>query len=480
MSVINQVPQQILHPCDLLFYVLKQLINTPIQLQKLQPQFLNYPVDLINPLLINSGTEFSKTIYDDIISFYNLFRYIFNEEYLLNTLIYFIHGIPYAVTSQDYRTIKYIVPKRTRSTKQDEQIYFKFRIRYFVVKNTPFYTEILDNPMVQCILNLRIDNSEVHLSKHSVVLNKLYILQLNSCTFKNTVSLERFYLPKLLVLAIYRTSINLKGIRRYNKLQILIIESINLTEEILDEISQLTSLHTLIINNCNIETISFVRNMRNLKIFIFSDNKVTDISPLCNNTQLKILICDNNLLSSLDCPLNELLYLSAYKNLLQNININFFRNLFLMDISYNRHCKIVSNGTKMKNLCKFLGTRTSIQDLNFIASKFLLTLEIDFTMVEELPELKNLRELKIYGTNVSSLQPIKNSKLVKLIGSKCTSIQDVMMFQELKILINSNIMNIFGVEELSSLKKLEKFVSPFILDEVAQKFSHILCMQLKL
>ena len=41
-------------------------------------------------------------------------------------------------------------------------------------------------------------------------------------------------------------------------------------------------------------------------------------------------------------------------------------------------------------------------------------------------------------------------------------------------------MNIFGIEELSSLKKLEQFVSPFILEEVAQKFSHILCIPLRL
>ncbi len=137
-------------------------------------------------------------------------------------------------------------------------------------------------------------NENLQINVNSSASNKLKPMFSTSDKTSATIKLQIYYYSEL---ASVSTVIIAGSQYSVEETEIVSIERRDLTDEDLANISRLTNLKILILENCGISDISFIANLKNLvKISLFS-NQISDLTPLAGLTNLKNLYLSKNQIS---------------------------------------------------------------------------------------------------------------------------------------------------------------------------------------
>ncbi|CAL6098596.1 leucine-rich_repeat domain-containing protein [Hexamita inflata] len=204
-----------------------------------------------------------------------------------------------------------------------------------------------------------------------------------------------------------------------------------------DTLSKFTTLHTLILNDCNIEQLDFMKNFSSLRILNVSHNEIRTVMHIFKLKQLQDLNIGYNQLENVqgleNCvelitlniefnkiqtleplkDLRKLKELRANSNQLHYITvISNFEELTFLDLSDNKNALIQ---LKNKNIKKLLLNNTIISsNISNIPVQELWVNNCNLNSLQSIVQ-QNLRELHISNNNISrdSLQTLKALKRLK-------------------------------------------------------------------
>ena len=174
-------------------------------------------------------------------------------------------------------------------------------------------------------------------------------------------------------------------------------------------------------NNSQVEDLSPLTKLTNLKKIDLSNTQVSDLSPLRNLTKLESLICSGTKIESLF----HLRYLTNLKvlnlNETQIQDINPLHRFDKLEQLYLNHTQIDSLDpiAQLYNLQDLRFSNTKIPDLHALGKLAgLEVLHFNSTRVSSIEPLKNLENLRILvmdNTRVDKLDPISNLQNLKQI-----------------------------------------------------------------
>jgi internalin A len=209
--------------------------------------------------------------------------------------------------------------------------------------------------------------------------------------------------------------------------------------------------------------ISFLTNLE--QFYIYNTPSFFDLQPLSNLTKLKYLWCTqcsireisqiNGLknLEKLDLQDNKILYIDALSKLKKLEHLSIYSNdiynntplcklikLKSIDISYNR----IYDLTPFANLVNLVQLRVRKNEIE------------DFTSIEKLTSLRSLDISYNHIDNIDFVKDMHQLENFQCFVNKIKSIKPLFKLEKLKLLNTRS--NLFPIEELDELKKINKLV----------------------
>ncbi len=172
---------------------------------------------------------------------------------------------------------------------------------------------------------------------------------------------------------------------------------------------------------------------------VAGDEKITNLNPLAELSELRILDCSNTKVSDIN-PIRNL-------NKIKELNIS---GTNVTDISNLKYANVVQN---------FRADNTKIKDISAVAFfKDLNSLSLANTDVNDITPISscvNLTNLNLSGTQISDLTPLADLLKLYDLDISNTSVENVASLQSL---VNLHFLNIEGtkITDLSPLSALEK------------------------
>lgn len=232
------------------------------------------------------------------------------------------------------------------------------------------------------------------------------------------VSADTFYLSTEPVYT------KLKGILKQQKLDV----SDNLEINSLSPLTELTELREINCSNTLVTDLFPIRNLNHLEVLDCSETPVDDISPLYYSNTLKELNCGYTLISDLS-SVAGLVNLEILKcDGIKITNLDFvtgMKNLKTLDCSNSRIYDLTPL-TELKAIENLDISGTSVINLNTVKElpnlTYLNSEKTSVSSLEPLVELPKLEVLRISNTQVSSLELLKEADSLKRIYCDNTEI----------------------------------------------------------
>ena len=214
---------------------------------------------------------------------------------------------------------------------------------------------------------------------------------------------------------------NFSDLSHLTFLETLVIE--NMQAKGLQMLSSLTQLKTLTIRGCTLSAndVAVIGALPNLEILVLSDCSLTNIAGLSNATQLVTLDLSNNAIRDLS-PLsfmNKLTTLDLRANALTNLSpLSALESLSVLDVSYNSLTSLAPLSS-CSSLTGLIANNNQIAEFPVFQNTQVLTVltltSNNLTSVESISKYTNLTGLNIGSnqlTDISSLSSLK--KLVAI------------------------------------------------------------------
>jgi hypothetical protein len=241
---------------------------------------------------------------------------------------------------------------------------------------------------------------------------------------------------------------SLSPVKRLKNLKTLAIEGTDIEE--LGPISNLKNLESLQISGTKIRNISAIRNLLKLKVFHALSSSVQDLSPLSQLKNLEEVYFSNN---KLNVDLSPIAFLENIRRLAIG-STNF--PVTQKEVNY------LSNFKKLEKLSLTTKGLISLFPLKNSSSLKLLRLEGDSLDREAISIIAKMRELcelsiKFHSPNINSLQPVSNLYSLETLTIHS---QEINSLEPLSKLINLRWLsiesgNFSSLEPLSKLSNLE-------------------------
>ncbi len=176
------------------------------------------------------------------------------------------------------------------------------------------------------------------------------------------------------------------------------------------------------------------------------DNEINDISALESLTELKVLFLDENYLKDISTlkNLTKLNFLSLYYNQISDISaLRNFTDLEYLILSYN-DISDISALASMTNLIDLDLTSNQISKIpNLEKLTNLRTLELVNNKISDISGLENLTDLRslyLYGNQISDLSPLKDLSMLNY-NYQIFGVQDIKL-PEIEVLRTSSTLEI--------------------------------------
>lgn len=276
-------------------------------------------------------------------------------------------------------------------------------------------------------------------------------------------------LTHLTSLEIYDTSVSteeMEYIGSLTALERLVLNSCNVVT--VSPLAKLTKLTYLDLSNNTIRNIQPLSEMKNLQELYMEQNALTDLTQLASLSNLKILDVSNNSLPTL-APifgLPSLTWLDAGTNLLTDLsNVEYLSNLSYLCVAFNTisDAQPLGNCASLKELdisnnqftdLSPVAKLTGLEIFNFSYNQVkaipsfpvdcaLITIDGSYNLIESMKPLQGLRALNNiymdYNTEVSTLKWLAENPtlvLVNVYGTKINDMEHVAELTEHSIIVN--------------------------------------------
>jgi len=303
-----------------------------------------------------------------------------------------------------------------------------------------------------------------------------YMLYLESLTIDGGVSNQLSVLNNcidsladtLKILSISNTALSsedMNTVSRLSSLQYLILDGCSLSA--ITQLSELTKLEKLNLNNNAVRNISALQNMPELKELYMQRNALTDLTEIAACSNLEILDISYNAVTSLD-PISELSKIKAL-NIAQNTieNISALSNYFelqilsandnqITDISPLKKCTkltVVDISGNMIESLEALALHINITYLKFAhnqvtelpawnSSAAFVTIDGAYNQISDLSPLGNLKNINNimmdYNKNIESVEALATCPVLIQVNIYGTKVTDVKMLTDQSIIVNYN------------------------------------------
>lgn len=240
-------------------------------------------------------------------------------------------------------------------------------------------------------------------------------------------------------------------------------------------LANLTNLKVLRLKSNDIQDVSVLKNLTNLEeLDLFGNRKIKSIEGFEKLTNLKKLFLNRTRSIKDITPLKEcknLQQLSIQGNKVDNIDaLKDHKNLEKLDISSN-NIKDITAISSSVNLTELLASGNKIE--NILAIKDLVNLktlhisENKISDISSLEKLTNLTDLDLSNNPISSVDALKNlTKLTELKLVRANNVKDFSAISYLKNLEDLDIIS-SGVKDISFLNGLDK------IDEMSLQYNDI-------
>ncbi|MBQ9685725.1 MAG: leucine-rich repeat domain-containing protein [Oscillospiraceae bacterium] len=195
----------------------------------------------------------------------------------------------------------------------------------------------------------------------------------------------------------------------------LVLESMGLTDAVIDEILQLYAVDSLSLANNELRDISALASLGGLVTLNLSGNQITDISPLASLTGLRTLYLDNNPVADLS-PLYTMTNLTSLS--LKNIEITESQLAALSKALPN--CAIHSEKAQEEKQDITFGGVTFASDVS--------DLDLSDMGIRDISALANcqyLTRLNLSGNNITDLSPLMNLPYLQWLDISYNAISDL-------------------------------------------------------
>ena len=261
------------------------------------------------------------------------------------------------------------------------------------------------------------------------------------------------------------TSEEMDLISKLYNLEYLILDGCGLSSTA--QLSELTKLLKLNLNNNAIRNISYLSNMKELKELYLQRNALIDLNSIASCTKLEILDVSYNALTSLEpiaaftglsalnfsyneiqdiaplAQLTDLEILSANNNKISDISpLKDCAKLTVLDLSSNTIGSLdaLASHTNMTYL-KFAHNQvTKLPTWNDSAA--LVTIDGSYNLISDLSPLGNLKNINNismdYNENIQSVEALANCPVLIQVNVFGTKVTDVKMLTDQSIIVNYN------------------------------------------
>ena len=220
------------------------------------------------------------------------------------------------------------------------------------------------------------------------------------------------------------------GINSLNKVAILNIGNCILSNEQLNQISELPLLYELGLQNDNIKDVSFLENANTIEELDLSNNKeLTNINKLINITTLNLSNCelDDSIIENLRQLYNLKSLNLSQNNISDTEQLGNIWGISTLDLSYTN----ITDVSYLRNKQEiFLSGNHNLINLDKLSSVRYLTLDDcqikDFSFIDE---LSNLYSLSLRNNNIKSLPEFNNDRITSL-DLKGNEIMDISNLKE--------------------------------------------------
>lgn len=303
-----------------------------------------------------------------------------------------------------------------------------------------------------------------------------YMLYLQSLTIENGIPGQLQVLNDsidslantLKILNISNTSLtsdDMDVVSGFISLEYLILDGCGLSTTA--QLSQLTKLSKLNLNNNAIRNISALSNMPELKELYMQRNALIDLTSIASCSQLEILDISYNAITSLEsiAALERLKALNIGQNEIQNISaLSQFKDLEILsandnqiiDISALESCSKLTivdiSGNRIESL-EPLASHINITNLNFAHNQVstlpnwdhisaFVTIDGSYNLLSDLTPLGKLQNinniLMDYNENIQSVEALAGCPVLIQVNVYGTKVTDVKMLTEQSIIVNYN------------------------------------------
>ena len=226
----------------------------------------------------------------------------------------------------------------------------------------------------------------------------------------------------------------------------LVLDGLELTDDVLDEVLQLYAIDSLSLANNNLRDITKLSALGGLVTLNLSGNQISDISPLTSLTGLRTLYLDNN-------PVADLTPLYAMTNLaslsIKNIEITESQLAALSKALPN--CAIHSEKAQQEK-----------QDITFGGVTFqsdVTDLDLSEMGIRDISALSNcqyLTHLNLSGNNISDLSPLMNLPYLQWLDISYNQVSDLRPLMGINTLsfLNASGNNISSTSALTMMSGL--------------------------
>ncbi|OCT14889.1 hypothetical protein A8709_12190 [Paenibacillus pectinilyticus] len=197
------------------------------------------------------------------------------------------------------------------------------------------------------------------------------------------------------------------------------------------------NLYSLYFSNNNISDVSPIANLPKLTKLSLGGNKLKDISKLGSLPSLTNLGLNHNQIEEISVLSNfpNLEILSINHNQIKNINnLNNLTKLTFLNIEENQITDI-SAIHDLKKLNLFMANSNQIRDLTPFINLQILSIQINNNKIEDLAPLaamKDLGNLRIAGNQIKDISPLANLNKLTLLELANNQIEDITPLKNLK------------------------------------------------
>lgn len=210
------------------------------------------------------------------------------------------------------------------------------------------------------------------------------------------------------------------------------------------------SLRSLSFNNCSVDDISFVSELKNLSSLYFDSNDVEDISALSACTKLQIVSFNLNLVKNIDSLSSCGNLVEVYINSNQIANLNGLKNAVklerieadnnnLSDISGLKNAEQLNTVSIKNNASKAPLDISCLEK----SAQTITELSFDSTLINDLSpigKMSNLNKISVNNnSSVKSLEFLKNCTAVEFVSASNTAIENISGIENMKQLYDLDV-----------------------------------------